>query len=52
MSKHVTIAPGEALDRLAIRELGGLTHTVLINAMQKGRCRFLSSTPTSPLHCN
>jgi hypothetical protein len=44
MTKHASISPEEAADRLAIRELVGPTHTPPIVAMQK--VKWLSSPRT------
>ena len=41
MSQHLTISPGEAADRLAIRELVEPTRIAPIVAMRKARCLSL-----------
>jgi hypothetical protein len=47
MSQHLTISPGEAADRLAIRELIDATRIAPIVAMREDRCLSLPPTPTS-----
>jgi hypothetical protein len=45
MSKHISIRPAEAADRLAIRELVELTHIAAIVGMRRVRCPSLPKTP-------
>jgi hypothetical protein len=47
MSKHTAISPGEAADRLAIRELVDAYEVCADAATRKARWRSLLRTPTS-----
>ena len=47
MSKHLTVSPTEAADRLAIRESSRRMRTAPIAVMQAVRCRYLRRTRTS-----